>query len=92
MADVVRNPTFPQGELDLLKASTAQRLQAQAASPQYVNNKLFRQTLFGSHPYARIGVTPETLPAIDRAVDRRVSTDLLPPEQRLSDRRRRRRS
>jgi zinc protease len=67
VADVVRNPTFPQSELELLKARSAQQLQAQAASPQYVNNKLFRQTLFGSHPYARIGVTPETLPAIDRA-------------------------
>ena len=66
MADVVRNPSFPQSELDLMKARTAQQLQAQTASPQYVNNKLFRQTLFGNHPYARIGVTPETLPAIDR--------------------------
>ena len=66
LADVVRNPIFPQSELDLLKSTTAQRLQAQTASPQYVNNKLFRQTLFGNHPYARIGVTPETLPAIDR--------------------------
>lgn len=66
MADVVRNPSFPQAELDLMKARTAQQLQAQAASPQYVNNKMFRQALFGNHPYARIGVTPETLPAIDR--------------------------
>ena len=66
LADVVRNPSFPQSELDLLKAQTAQRLQAQTASPQYVNNKLFRQTLFGNHPYARIGVTLDTLPAIDR--------------------------
>jgi zinc protease len=38
LADVVRNPTFPQAELDLLKSTTAQRLQAQAASPQFVNN------------------------------------------------------
>jgi zinc protease len=66
LADVVRNPTFPQDEIELMKGQTAQRLQAQAASPQYVNNKLFRQTLFGEHPYARIGVTPESLPAIDR--------------------------
>ena len=66
LADVVRNPTFPQGELDLLKSTTAQRLQAQAASPQFVNNKLFRQTLFGDHPYARTGVTRESLPNIDR--------------------------
>jgi zinc protease len=27
---------------------------------------MFRQTLFGSHPYARTGVTLESLPAIDR--------------------------
>jgi zinc protease len=67
LADVVRNPTFPQAELDLMKARTAQQLQAQTASPQFVNNKLFRQTLFASHPYARVGVTPESLPAIDRA-------------------------
>lgn len=67
VADVVRNPSFPQAELDLLKARTGQQLQAQTASPQYVNNKMFRQTLFGNHPYSRIGVTPETLPAIDRA-------------------------
>lgn len=67
LADVVRNPTFPQAEVDLIKTNTAQQLQAQLASPQYVANKLFRHTLFGDHPYARIGVTPETLPAIDRA-------------------------
>ncbi len=66
LSDVVRNPTFPQSEVDLIKANTAQQLQAQLASPQYVANKLFRQTLFGDHPYARIGVTPDTLPAIDR--------------------------
>ena len=67
VADVVRNPTFPEAEVDLIKANTAQQLQAQMASPQFVANKLFRQSLFGSHPYARTGVTPETLPAIDRA-------------------------
>ena len=66
-ADVVRNPSFPQAELDLLKARTGQQLQAQTASPQYLNHKMFRQTLFGSHPYSRIGASPETLPAIDRA-------------------------
>jgi zinc protease len=67
LADVVRNPTFPQAEVDLIKANTAQQLQAQMASPQFVANKVFRQTLFGDHPYARTGVTPDTLPTIDRA-------------------------
>lgn len=66
IADVVRNPTFPQTEVDLLKANLTQQLQAQLASPQYVSNKMFRQSLFGEHPYARTGATLETLPAIDR--------------------------
>jgi zinc protease len=66
VADVARNPTFPPAEIDLLKSNTAQQLQAQLAEPGVVNNRMFRQTLFGSHPYSRIGPTPETLPNIDR--------------------------
>jgi predicted Zn-dependent peptidase len=67
LADLVRNPTFPAEEIDLLKTNMKQTLQAQLASPQFVGNRVFRQTLFGAHPYARIGATPETLPNIDRA-------------------------
>jgi zinc protease len=67
LADIVRNPTFPQSEVDLIKANTAQGLQAQLASPQFVNNRAFRQALYGSHPYSRTGATPETVQAIDRA-------------------------
>ena len=67
LSDIVRNPTFPQQEIDLLKANTAQQLQAQLASPQYVANRSFRQTLFGPHPYARIGPTLESVKMIDRA-------------------------
>ena len=67
VADIVRNPTFPQSEIDLLKANSQQALKAQLASPQVVNNRIYRQTLFGPHPYARIGATLETVPTIDRA-------------------------
>lgn len=67
LADVVRNPAFPPAEVDLLKSNTAQQLQAQMASPQLVSNKVFRQLLFGDHPYARTGPTLDSLPAIDRA-------------------------
>ena len=67
LADVAKNPTFPQDEIDLLKANTSQGLQAQLASPQYVANRVYRQTLFGAHPYARVGPTPETVGAMDRA-------------------------
>jgi zinc protease len=67
LSDIVRNPTFPQQEIDLLKANTTQGLQAQLASPQYLANRSFRQTLFGPHPYSRIGPTLATVKNIDRA-------------------------
>lgn len=67
LSDVVRNPTFPQGEVDLLKANQKQALQAQLASPQFVANRVYRQTLFGPHPYARVGATLESVDLIDRA-------------------------
>ena len=67
VADIVRNPTFPADEIALLKATSAQRLQAQLASPQYLNNRAFRQTLFGLHPYARTGPSLDSVKQIDRA-------------------------
>jgi len=67
LADVARNPTFSQDEIDLLKTNTKQGLQAQLASPQFVANRAYRQALFGAHPYARVGPTPESVDAIDRA-------------------------
>ncbi len=67
VADIARNPTFPQSEIDLLKANTTQALQAQLASPQIVSNRIYRQTLFGPHPYARTGATLDTVKVIDRS-------------------------
>ncbi len=67
LSDIARNPTFPQDEIDLLKANSKQGLQAQLASPQFVANRVYRQTLFGPHPYARVGATLESVDAIDRA-------------------------
>ena len=43
LSDLVRNPTFPQDEIGLLKANTTQSLEAQLASPQYLANRAFRQ-------------------------------------------------
>ncbi len=67
LADVVRHPTFPESEVQLLTANAAQRVQAQLASASFVSNRQFRSVLFGAHPYARIGVTPDSVKAIDRA-------------------------
>ncbi len=67
LADIVRRPTFPENEVQLLLANATQRLQAQLASAQFVSNRQFRRALLGEHPYARTGATAETITAIDRA-------------------------
>ena len=67
LADITRNPTFPESEVQLLLSNAGQRLQAQLASAQFVSNRQFRQALLGSHPYARTGATPDTVKVIDRA-------------------------
>ena len=47
LADVVRRPTFPETEVQLLTANAAQRVQAQMASASFVSNRQFRTALFG---------------------------------------------
>jgi zinc protease len=67
LTDVVRRPTFPDAEVQLLLANAAQRAQAQLASASFVSNRQFRTALFGTHPYSRIGATADSVKVIDRA-------------------------
>ncbi|HEX7140490.1 MAG TPA: pitrilysin family protein [Vicinamibacterales bacterium] len=67
VADVVMNPSIPSDEVAILKQQHLQAALQNKASPQFVSNRVFRQQLFGSHPYARTSETEATLQAIDRA-------------------------
>jgi len=67
VADVVMNPSIPADEVAILKQQHLQAAMQNKASPQFVSNRVFRQQLFGSHPYARTSETEATLQAIDRA-------------------------
>ena len=67
VADVVMNPTFPEDELAILKQQHLQGVQQQKASPQALANRMFRQVLFGDHPYARTAETEASLKLVDRA-------------------------
>ena len=66
VADVAMNPTFPEDELAILKQQHLQGVQQQKASPQAVANRVFRQMLFGAHPYARTSETEASLQLLDR--------------------------
>ena len=50
-ADVIRNPTFPQAEVDKYKTRTLAQLQFQRSIPQFLAAEQFQRAIYGtSHP------------------------------------------
>jgi predicted Zn-dependent peptidase len=69
LADVARNPTFPDAEVNLAKMNALQGLKAAKAQPDYQAGIAFATAVFGDHPYGTgeltdasiMAVTPEAL-------------------------------
>ena len=53
VADVVRNPTFPESELPRLKANMVRNLAVSLSQPQQVALQKFRAVVYGDHAYGR---------------------------------------
>ncbi len=53
-ADVVRNPTFPAGEVEKYKARTLAQLQFQRSIPQLLAQEQFQKAIYGDHPASLI--------------------------------------
>ncbi|MEN3000563.1 MAG: pitrilysin family protein [Armatimonadota bacterium] len=54
VTDVLLNPTFPPGEVEIDRANTLQRLRLQRTQPDFLADERLRKSLFGAHPYHRI--------------------------------------
>ena len=66
LADVARNASFPEAEVELARRQTLSGLQAQLGQPQAVAGRLFRRLVYGNdHPYG-VSPTPESVSAITR--------------------------
>lgn len=52
-ADVLRNPTFPKDEFDILQQQARMGLMVQTKTPQYLADRELRRQLYGDHPYSR---------------------------------------
>src|ERR1044071_7119363 len=53
-ADVIRNPTFPQTEVDKYKTRTLAQLQFQRSIPQFLAQEQFSKAIYGTHPAALV--------------------------------------
>jgi len=54
IADVVRNPAFPESELERLKRDRLRQLSVAKTQPQQMAVAEFRKALYGDHPYGRL--------------------------------------
>jgi predicted Zn-dependent peptidase len=61
-ADVIRNPTFPQPEVDKYKTRTLAQLQFQRSIPQFLAAEQFQRAIYGTdHPASLVAPPAESL-------------------------------
>ncbi len=61
-ADVIRNPTFPQAEVDKYKTRTLGQLQFQRSFPQFLAQEQFNRAIYGtSHPASLVAPPAESI-------------------------------
>jgi zinc protease len=61
LADVTRNPKFPESELSRLKNDRVRQLSIDKADPNSMTTELFRKLLYPNHPYGRVYPTEKML-------------------------------
>jgi len=60
-ADVVRNPSFPQAEVDKYTKRVLAQLQFQRSSAQFLAQEQFSKAIYGEHPAALVSPPAESL-------------------------------
>jgi len=61
-SDVIRNPVFPQPEIDKYKTRTLAQLQFQRSNPQFLAQEQFNRAIYGtSHPASLIAPPAESI-------------------------------
>ncbi len=61
-ADVIRNPTFPQAEVDKYKSRTLAQLQFQRSIPQFLAAEQFQRAIYGAnHPASLVAPPAESI-------------------------------
>ena len=66
-ADVVRNPSFPQDEINKYKTRTLSNLQVQRSNPQFLAQEQFSKAIYGDHPAGLISTPAESIKKLTTA-------------------------
>ena len=68
LADVARNASFPEDEVQLQKQNRLQKLRADRSEADYLGREALSDALFGAHPYSRFGPTQQALGLLNKKV------------------------
>ena len=66
MAEVILQPSFPEGEVELAKQNTKESLRQQRAQPSFLATEMVSKVMYGEHPYSIVAPTPQSLDRLTR--------------------------
>lgn len=83
LAEVARQPAFPDGEVALAKANALQALKVASAQPGFRAEKALSQAIYGDHPYGRSQETTESIESTTAAALRSEHGQRFRPDRAL---------
>src|SRR5690606_38785511 len=83
LAEIVREPAFPDNEVALGKANALQSLRAAQAQPSFRAARELLAATFGDHPYARTQPTKDSIAAVTPEALRRAHAQRFRPDRAL---------
>lgn len=83
LAEIAREPAFPEGEVQLAKANALQSLKASSSQPAFRATKALNQAIYGEHAYGRTQETEASISAVDAASLRAEHTRRFRPDRAL---------
>ncbi|MYN10918.1 M16 family metallopeptidase [Pseudoduganella aquatica] len=83
LAEVAREPSFPDAEVQLAKTNALQALKAAEARPSFRAERAISRVVYGDHPYGRTTATAEAITSVDAALLRAEHAKRFRPERSL---------
>ena len=65
-AEMVRQPTFPENELDLYRRNTVEHLKFQRSQPGFLAGEQTARLVYGEHPYSRVAPSAADIEKLSR--------------------------
>jgi len=83
LAEVARQPSFPDNEVKLAQANALQGLKASEAQPGFKATRALLAATYGDHPYARVQPTEEAIKAVTPQSLRQAHAQRFRPDRAL---------